>query len=100
MPPVLYRTYRYNPTRPTTPPPRASIVPPSPPMSRPITTAAAPTPIIATLEPAPMRASYGRAGSGTFAATGRVIPAGAMRGPGADAGWTATTGAGVAMVDT
>ena len=93
---MLYRRYRYNPTRPTTPPVTATIVPPSPPMIRPSPIAAAPTPIIATFLLSPLlECSIGRAGPGKLAAMCLVKPAGAMRGPAEDAAWPVSTGADV-----
>ncbi len=97
---VLYRRYRYNPTRPITPPVTATIVPPWPPMIRPSPTAAAPTPIIATFLLSPLlECSIGRAGPGKLAAACLVKPAGAMRGPAADAAWAVSTEAAVGLSD-
>ena len=93
---VLYRRYRYNPTRATTPPVRDTIVPPPPPIIRPSPTAAAPTAIVMTLASSPLReSSLRRAGPAQLAATCLVKPAGAMRGPAADAAWPVSTGADV-----
>ena len=77
------------------------IAPPLPPMIRPSPTAAAPTPIIATLVLSPVLVSLnGRAGPGTLAPIALVKPAGAMRGPDEDVTSAVSAGPDVAMGET